>query len=76
MYAVDLWAMELRRRSPLSASSRPHCKRLLEDLAIEGDEYNLLLTMFNIGYVVGQYPGTLLTVKVREIQVLWQPSHV
>ncbi|KAL0579293.1 hypothetical protein V5O48_002691 [Marasmius crinis-equi] len=42
-----------------------------EDLNIQGDEYNLLLTMFNIGYVVGQYPGTLLMVKVSPS--IWLP---
>ncbi|KAF5362946.1 hypothetical protein D9758_007078 [Tetrapyrgos nigripes] len=42
-----------------------------EDLNIQGDEYNTLLTMFTVGYVVGQYPGTLLMVKVSPS--IWLP---
>ncbi|KIY50074.1 MFS general substrate transporter [Fistulina hepatica ATCC 64428] len=42
-----------------------------EDLHFKGDEYNTLLTMFTVGYVIGQYPGTLFMVQVSP--AIWLP---
>ncbi|KAK6909234.1 hypothetical protein L486_01112 [Kwoniella mangroviensis CBS 10435] len=43
-----------------------------EDLNFKGNEYNTLLTMFTVGYVIGQFPGTLATVKVSPS--IWLPT--
>ncbi|EEB86597.1 hypothetical protein MPER_16391, partial [Moniliophthora perniciosa FA553] len=43
-----------------------------EDLNIQGDEYSLL---FTVGYVVEQYPGTLVMVK-RMSLYKWLPCHL
>ncbi|KAK7032285.1 hypothetical protein VNI00_013244 [Paramarasmius palmivorus] len=51
--------------------SNAYVSGMKEDLDIKGDEYNLLLTMFTVGYVIGQYPGTLLMVKVKPS--IWLP---
>ncbi|KAI3607672.1 major facilitator superfamily transporter [Moniliophthora roreri] len=51
--------------------SSAYVSGMKEDLNIQGNEYNLLLTMFTVGYVIGQYPGTLLMVKVKPS--IWLP---
>ncbi|WWD03828.1 hypothetical protein V865_001884 [Kwoniella europaea PYCC6329] len=43
-----------------------------EALDFKGDQYNTLLTMFTVGYVIGQFPGTLATVKISPS--IWLPT--
>ncbi|EIM80384.1 MFS general substrate transporter [Stereum hirsutum FP-91666 SS1] len=42
-----------------------------EDLDFTGNQYNTLLSMFTAGYVIGQFPGTLLMVKISPS--IWLP---
>ncbi|KAI1776949.1 MFS general substrate transporter [Hypoxylon cercidicola] len=43
-----------------------------EDLNMAGQDYNLLQTMFNIGYILGNIPSQLAMTKVRPS--VWLPS--
>ncbi|WVQ94995.1 hypothetical protein IAU59_002087 [Kwoniella sp. CBS 9459] len=43
-----------------------------EGLDFKGNEYNTLLTMFTVGYVIGQFPGTLATVRISPS--IWLPT--
>lgn len=42
------------------------------DLHFTGDQYNVLLTCWTVGYTVGQFPATLLMVKFSPS--VWLPS--
>ncbi|KAE9403972.1 MFS general substrate transporter [Gymnopus androsaceus JB14] len=52
--------------------SNAYVSGMEEALHFKGNEYNTLLTMFTVGYVVGQYPSTLLMVKVSPS--IWLPA--
>lgn len=43
-----------------------------EDLGMEGQQYNLLQTMFTIGYCLGNLPSQIMMTKVRPS--IWLPS--
>ncbi|KAI9631777.1 MFS general substrate transporter [Dioszegia hungarica] len=43
-----------------------------EALNFQGDQYNVLLTMFTVGYVIGTFPGTMMMVWLRPS--IWLPS--
>ncbi|RTE84233.1 hypothetical protein BHE90_001316 [Fusarium euwallaceae] len=43
-----------------------------EDLNMEGNDYNLLQTMFTVGYVLGNLPSQLMMTKIRPS--IWLPS--
>ncbi|CAI6088292.1 unnamed protein product [Clonostachys chloroleuca] len=43
-----------------------------EDLNMKGNEYNMLLTMFTIGYTLGNLPSQLMMTKIRPS--IWLPT--
>ncbi|KAF9064790.1 MFS general substrate transporter [Rhodocollybia butyracea] len=52
--------------------SNAYVSGMKEALDFQGNEYNTLITMWMVGYVIGQYPATLLMVKVSPS--IWLPS--
>ncbi|KAL1851720.1 hypothetical protein VTK73DRAFT_9371 [Phialemonium thermophilum] len=43
-----------------------------EDLHMSGQDYNLLQTMFTVGYILGNFPSQLIMTKVRPS--IWLPT--
>ncbi|WVR09657.1 hypothetical protein IAU60_006732 [Kwoniella sp. DSM 27419] len=52
--------------------SNAYVTGMKEGLHFKGNEYNTLLTMFTVGYVIGQFPGTLATVRISPS--IWLPT--
>ncbi|KAK7227913.1 hypothetical protein V2G26_000083 [Clonostachys chloroleuca] len=52
--------------------SNAYVSGMKEDLNMTGNDLNLLLTFWNIGYIVGQLPSQIIITKVRPS--VWLPS--
>ena len=52
--------------------SNAYVTGMRQDLNIQGNQYNLILTMFTVGYVIGQFPGTIICARVSPS--IWLPA--